>query len=159
LGAGLDVVADLAADLQLREPLALQLDRELEARLDVYGLEHLQLLLAGEVRAVADRVGQGARVIDRPEEHANPLVGPAQLEDLLDYGAVLLHELGRALVGGIAVVDLLDVDVELLAGRLSGTSQPAVEANYGGDLRPVRELPALDHLGDDADAAEVAVLA
>ena len=43
LGAGLDVVADPAADLELGQPLALQLDRDAEAGGDVDRLEQAQL--------------------------------------------------------------------------------------------------------------------
>ena len=45
LGAGLDVLADAAAHLQLGQPLALQLDGQLEAGADVERLQQAQLLL------------------------------------------------------------------------------------------------------------------
>ena len=45
VGALADVLADLAAQLQLDEPLALDLDGELEALGDVERLEDLDLLL------------------------------------------------------------------------------------------------------------------
>ena len=45
LRAGLDVVADALAHLQLGEPLALELERELEPLDDVERLEQLDLLL------------------------------------------------------------------------------------------------------------------
>ena len=160
LGAGLDVVADLAANLELGQPLALHLDRELEPGLDVEGLQQLQLLFAREIGAVAGGVGQRAGLLDGAQERGDALVGAAQLEDLLDHGAVLAHKLITALVLGVAVVDLLHLDAQLVAlGGLRGARQPAMQADHGRRPGAVWQLAALDHLGDDADAAEVAVLA
>jgi hypothetical protein len=59
----------------------------------------------------------------------------------------------------MAVVDLLDVDAQLLADGLGGPSQPTMQADHGGHVPATRELAALDHLGDHADPAEIAVLA
>ena len=160
LGARLDVVADLAADLKLGQPLALHLDRELQPGLDVEGLQQLQLLLAREIGAVAGGVGQRAGLLDGAQERADALVGAAQLEDLLDDGAVLPDELVAALVRGVAVVDLLHLDAQLLAvGGLRGAGQPAMQADHGCRPGAVWQLAALDHLGDYADAAELTVLA
>ena len=65
-----------------------------------------------------------------------------------------------ALVLGVAVVDLLHLDAQLLAvGGLRGAGQPAMQADHGRRPGAVWQLAALDHLGDDADAAELAVLA
>ena len=61
LGAGLDVVADALAHLQLGQPLALERQRQLEALGHVERLEQLDLLLVGEVGGVAGGVGQRAR--------------------------------------------------------------------------------------------------
>ena len=59
----------------------------------------------------------------------------------------------------IAVVDLLYFDAQLLADGLSGPGQPAVQTDHSCDVPAARQLAALDHLGHDADAAELAVLA
>jgi hypothetical protein len=54
------------------------------------------LVLEGDVGRVADRVGQRAGLGDRAQERADALVGAAQLEDLLDDGAVLALEVAGA---------------------------------------------------------------
>jgi hypothetical protein len=96
LGARLDVVADLAAHLQPHEPLALHAQRLLQALGDVEGAEQLDLLLEGEVRGVAARVGQRAGLGDGPHERGHAAVVAAELEELLDHGAVLALELAGA---------------------------------------------------------------
>ena len=78
VGAGLDVLADAPADLQLGQAVALDADRERQALGDVDGLEDLDLLLEGDVGRVADRVGQRAGLGDRAQERADALVGAAQ---------------------------------------------------------------------------------
>ena len=103
LGALGDVVVDALADLKLGQPVALDLDGQAQALGDVDRLEDAQLLLRGDVRRVADRVGQRARVVDRAQEGADAIVGAAELEDLLDDGAVLALEdadVLRGLVSG-----------------------------------------------------------
>src|SRR5207245_227540 len=91
--ARLDVVADAPAHLQLGEPLALEAKGELEPLDDVDGLEQLHLLLEGEVGRVARGVRERARLGDRADEGRDAPVVAAQLEDLLDDGAVLGLEL------------------------------------------------------------------
>ena len=60
----------------------------------------------------------------------------------------------------MAVVDLLHVDPQLVAvAGLGGAGEAAVQADDRGDRAAVGQLAALDHLGDDADAAELAVAA
>ena len=123
-------------------------------------LEQLELLLAREVGAEAGGVGQRARLLDGAQEGADALVGAAQLEDLLDHGAVLLHQLGGVLVLGMAVVDLLHVDAQLDRRRGSAApARPRCRPTTVATWAPPRQLAALDHLGDDADPAELAVLA
>ena len=61
VGALLDVVADPLADLQLREALALELQRQLEAVGDVDRAQQLEPLLVVEVGAVAGGVGERSR--------------------------------------------------------------------------------------------------
>ena len=95
LGAGLDVVADLAPHLQLGQALALQLDRQLEAGGDVDRLQQAQLALVGDVGGEAGGVGQRARLLDRAQEGGDAAVVAAQLEDLLDHGAVFARQLAR----------------------------------------------------------------
>ena len=66
------------------------------------------------------------------------------------------------LVVGVAVVDLLHVDAQgvaiVLAGD-GGAGEAAVQAEHGRDRVAAARAAALDHLGDDADAAELAVAA
>ena len=93
-----DVLADLPAQLQLGQPLALDADGELEPLGHVERLEDLDLLLERDVGGVADRVGQGAGLTDSAQPGADALVDATQLEDLLDDGAVLALEVAGAAV-------------------------------------------------------------
>ena len=82
------------------QALALHLEGELEALADVERLEQLDLLLEGQVGGVAAGVGQGARLGDRAQERRDAAVVAAQLEDLLDHGAVLALEVAGPAVDG-----------------------------------------------------------
>ena len=68
LGAGLDVVADPLADLELGQPLTLHRQRELEPLGDVERLEQLDLVLVAQVGRVAAGVGQRAGLGDAAQE-------------------------------------------------------------------------------------------
>ena len=116
LGAGLDVVADAVAHLQLGEPLALELEGEREALGDVDGLQQADLLLEAQVRAVAGRVGQRAGLGDRAQERGDALVGAALGEDLLHDRAVLALELAGAPVDGLGVGVLGDLGAQAAGG-------------------------------------------
>ena len=67
-------------------------DQQLEPLLDVRGLEQLALLLVGEVRRVAGRVGDRARV-GHPLDGVDDLPGLAALQHGDDQPLVLLGEL------------------------------------------------------------------
>ena len=129
---------------------------------DVDRLEQAQLLLVGDVGAEAGGVGERAGLLDRAQEGGDAAVVAAQLEDLLDHGAVLARELAGVLVVGVAVVDLLDLDAQGVGSsspRLGGAGEAAVQADHGRDRVAAARAAVLDHLGDDADAAELAVAA
>ena len=105
------------------EPLALELERELEPRADVDRLEQLDLLLEGDVGRVARRVRERAGLADRANEGGDAPVVAAQLEDLLDDGAVLALELAHTPVGRLRIGSLLDLDEEpalRIGGRGAG---------------------------------------
>ena len=160
VGARLDVVADLAAQLQLGEPLALDLDRELDALGDVERLQRLHLLLEGDVGRVADRVGQRARLGDRAQERGDALVGAALLEDLLDHGAVLALGGAGAPVDGDVVGALLDLDAQAagLVG-VGGAGDAAGDAGQRDGTAAAGEADAVRDLGDRPDLGELAVVA
>ena len=159
-GALLDVVADAPAHLHLGEPLALQRDRQREALLDVERLEELDLLLEAEVGRVADGVGKRAGLADRADERRDPAVVAAQLEDLLDDGAVLALELAGAGVGLVAVGPLLDLDAQYsLRVGLGGADDAAVQAVERDRAAATRQPHAVGHLGDRADARVVVFVA
>ncbi len=66
------------------------------------------------------------------------------------------------LVIRVAVADLLHVDAQGVADRLvglGGAGQAAVQADHGRDRVAAARYPVLDHLGDDADTAELTVAA
>ena len=158
LGAGLDVVADPGADLELGEPLALELQRQLEALGDVKRLEQLALLGLAEVGRVGRGVGQLAGLRDRAQEGADAVVGAAQLEDLLDHGAVLALQLLDPLAARLVVGMRGDLDPQIAgavgAGVLGGA---AVEALHGDRLAAARHPHPLEHLGHHADRGELAI--
>ena len=152
LDARLDVLLDAPPHLHERESLALELERELEPLADVDRLEELDLLLEGEVGRVAGRVGERAGLGDRADEGGDAPVVAAELEDLLDDGAVLALELADAAVRGLLVGTLLDLD-EQASLRIGGrrARDPAVET-VEGDRAPAAGKPdAVGHLGDGAD--------
>jgi len=113
--ARLDVVADLAADLHLREALALELQRPLQAFGHVEQAEQLDLLLEAQVRGVAARVGQRAGLGDGAHERGHAAVVAAQLQELLDDGAVLALEVAGAAVDRSLVRVRGDLDAQLAA--------------------------------------------
>ena len=100
------------AHLQLGEPLALELERELEPLDDVDRLEQLDALREADVGRVGARVGERAGLGDRAQELADAVVGVAQVEDLLDDGAVLALELARLDGRRVLVGPLLDLGAE-----------------------------------------------
>ena len=160
LGAGLDVLADALAHLQLGQALALELERELEALGDVERLEQLDLLLEGEVGGVAGGVGQRAGLGDRAQERGDAAVVAAQLEDLLDDGAVLALELAGAAVDRDVVGALLDLDAQAAGGSvLGGAGDAAGDAVSSGAAAAAGQADALGDLGDRADLGELAVVA
>ena len=160
LRAALDVLADAPAHLHLRQALLLQPDRELEPLVHVDRLEHLDLLLEGEVGRVADRVGERARLGDRADEGGDAAVVAAQLEDLLDDRAVLALELARARVGGVVVRPLLDLDAQPAARvGLGGAGDAAVQARQRGGAAAARKPDAVGDLGDGADLGVVVLVA
>ena len=152
-----DVLADALADLHQREPLALEGERELEPLGDVDRLEQLHLLLEGEVGAVAGRVGERARLGDRADERLDAPVVAAQLEDLVDDGAVLDLELADHVAGRGHVGVLLDLD-----------QQPTLDVGLGGAgdaaVQPLERdggaAAGKSHaVGDDGDRADGGVRA
>ena len=120
------------------------------------------LLLVGDVGAEAGGVGERARLLDRAQEGGDAAVVAAQLEDLLDHGAVFARQLAGVLVVGVAVVDLLHLDAQR-PSRLAGLGGAGAARGAGRRTvatgRAAARAAALDHLGDDADAAELAVAA
>ena len=160
VGALLDVVADALADLELLEALALQLQRQLEAVGHIDGAQQLEALLVVEVRAVAARVGQHARLADRAQPAVDARIGAAQLEDLLDDGAVLARERARASIDGHLIGALLDLDEEVAVGTaLRGPDQRAVLRLDGHCVGAAGQAHALGHGGHHADLGELPLVA
>ena len=119
---------------------------QLEALGDVERLQHADLLLEGEVGGVADRVGQGAGLGDRAQERGDAAVVAAQLEDLLDRGAVLALELAGAAVDGHVVGVLGDLDAQ--AAGVSDEPAPATPRATPAE-RTARPPPGRRTLLDD----------
>ena len=159
LRAGLDVLADALSDLELGQPAALEVERQRQPLDDVDGLEQLDLLLVGEVGRVAGRVGECARLGDRADERRHAAVVAAQLEDLLDGGAVLALELARLGRRRNLVGALLDLDPQApLRVGLGGAGDAAVQRRELDGADAAGQSHALAHLGDDADLGVVALV-
>src|SRR3954447_11165958 len=156
-GALFDVLADALAHLQFGEPLALTGEGQLEARRDVDGLQQLDLLLEGQVRGVARRVGQRARLGDGAHPGGDAAVVATQLEDLLDGGAVLALELARAAVDGHVVDALLDLDAQ--APGVIGVGGAGDAAGDALEHRAMTAAGEADALRDGRDGADGGVLA
>ena len=160
VGARLDVLADALAHLQLGEPVALELQRALEALGDVEDLQQLDLLLEGQVGRVAGGVGERPRLGDRAQEGRDAAVVAAQLEDLLDHGAVLALELTGAPVDGDVVGALLDLHAQLaLRVGLGGARDSAGDAFQRHGAATAGQADAVGDSRDGADRREVAVVA
>src|SRR6185503_2489566 len=71
LGPRLHLVADALADPQLLQTVALELEGQAQPLHHVQGLEQLQLLLETEVRRIARRIREGARMDDGADEGAD----------------------------------------------------------------------------------------
>ena len=159
LGAGLDVLADPLAHLQLGQALALEAQGQLEALGDVERLEQLDLLLEGEVGGVAARVGQRAGLGDRAHERSHAAVVAAQLEDLLDHGAVLALELAGAAVDGLVVGGSSTSTRRRPVGSvLGGAGDAAVEAVQRDGLDAAGQADVVGDLGDGADGRELGLV-
>ena len=152
LRAVFDVVADALADLQLGEPIPLELQRQRQPLDDVERFEELDLLGEVQVGRIAGGIGQRAGVGDRPHERADPAVVAAQLENLVDDRAVFALELAgeagrRRLVG-----TRLDVDAQHAVGVGRGAAGHRAMQRRQRHGEPAAGQPhALGHFGDDAD--------
>ena len=157
LGAGLDVVADALTDLQLGKPLALEGQRQLQPLGDVERLQQLHLLLVGQVGGVAAGVGQRSGLGDAPDERRHTAVVAAQLEDLLDQGAVLTLQVAGATVDGNVVDALLDLDVQpAVRHRVRRAGDPTVKALQRDGATATGQADAVGGLGDGTDAGVLA---
>ena len=152
LRARLDVVADALPHLKLGEPLALQRQRVLEPLDHVDLLEQLDPLREGDVGGVGARVGERARVGDRAQELVDAVVRLADLEDLLDDGAVLALELARLHGRRVLVGTLLDLDAQPALGvGVRGADHGPVQARQRDGVAAAGKADALHDLGDGAD--------
>ena len=79
----------------------------------------------------------------------------AQLEDLLDHGAVLALEVAGAAVDGVVVRALLDLDEQAAVGhRVGGAGDAAVKSLQGDGASAAGQADAVGDLGDGADGGE-----
>jgi hypothetical protein len=152
LRAGLDVLTDAAPDLKLGEPLVLEPDGELEPLADIGRLEQVDLLLEGQVGRVSRGVGEGSRLGDRAHEARDGAVVAAQLEDLLDDGAILRLQLARLRRRKLLVGMLLDLDAEVAARVGVRCADDAAEQPFERHgAHATGQADAVAHLGDSAD--------
>ena len=152
LRALLDVVADAGPNLQLGEPLPLELQCELQALDDVDRLEQLDALREADVGRVGAGVGERAGLGDRAQELADAIVGAAQVEDLLHDGAVLALELARLHGRRVLVGTLLHLGAKpaerVGVGRADCGAMEAIERD---GTHAAANADAVGDLGDGAD--------
>ena len=159
--AGLDVLADLLAQLQLGQALALEVDDDLQAVGDVERLERADLVLEGHVGRVADRVGQRAGIADRAQERADAVVGAAQLEDLLDDRAVLALEVAGAARRPARRRRARSTSTmrRPAASVWAAPATPRATPESGDGAAAAGEADVVGDLGDRADLRELALVA
>jgi hypothetical protein len=151
-----DVLADAVLQLDLGEGVAGPGEDLLQPLLDVDGLQHLDLLLEGEVGGVDGGVGDLAGV-GHAAQQLGDLLGAAGLQDVLHHRAVLARELEGPVAGG-GVVDLLDLDPggAAGAGHAGADARPAQAAHDDRELA-VGQLAGVLDLGHRAHAGVAAV--
>jgi hypothetical protein len=156
LGAGLHVVADALAHLQLGQPLALVAQRQLQPLGDVERQQQLDLLVVIEVGGVPRGVGEGAGLADRAHEAGDPAVIAAQLEDLLDHGAVLALQVAGLAIDRHFIGPLVDLDEQAsVRQRLGGTGNAAVQGLQLKGAAATGQAHAIGHLGDRTHPGEL----
>ena len=127
--------------------------------LHVERLEELDLVREGEVRRVTGAVRERARLGDRAQERADPLVGVAELEDLLHDRAVLGLELLHAAGARMVVGRLVHVDAQLPERvGLRGAEDAAVQAVEDDGVAAAGQPDALEHLGHRPDRRVVVLV-
>ncbi len=100
VGAGFDVVADALADLELGQTLALVARASSRRSVTSSVCSRVDLLLVAQVGGVAARVGERAGFPDAAQEAGDAAVVPAELEQLLNHGAVFALEVACPAVTG-----------------------------------------------------------
>ena len=133
-------------------------ERELEPLGHVKRLEQLDLLLVADVGRVAAVSASAPGVGDAADERRDAAVVAAQLEDLLDHGAVLALEIAGAAVDRplLGVGMLLDLDEQPAVGeRMCGAGDAAVQALQGDGPRAAGQADAVGNLRDRADGREI----
>ncbi len=128
---------------------------ELEALGHVERLEQPDLVLVVQVGRVAARVGQRARLRDAAQEGGDPAVVTAQLEDLLDHGAVLALEVAGTAVDRDRVGPLVDLDEQpAVRHGLGCAGNATVEALERDGAGATGQADAVGDLGDGADVGK-----
>ena len=158
--AGLHVLAQRLAHLQLGEPLALQANGQLQALAHVERPEQGDLLVVGNLGRPAGGVGQCAGLVDAAQERGGAALVAAQLEDFLDHGAVGAFQLADAAVTLGGVREGRHVDTQM--PRVVGASRPGLPAVQPGEAHgghAVGHAGPLRDVGDGAHGGEVPLVA
>ena len=153
----LQVLAQLAPHPQLGQRLAGPAQHQAQAGLDVGRLQHLDLLLEGQVGGVEGQVGHGVGVV-QAGDRVGQLSGAPLFEDLLDDDPVLGDQPVDLGAGDEAGGHRLDVDPQRLAevaatGAEHGPLEPAHDQAAGA----AGQLAVLFDLGHGADLGVAAV--
>jgi hypothetical protein len=108
---------------------------------------------------VGARVGERAGLRDRAQELADAVVGAAEVEDLLDDGAILALEVARLDGRRVLVGPLLDLGAQPAEGvAVGGADDAAVQALEGDRTAPAGDADAVADFGDGADGGVLALV-
>ena len=157
LHALLDVGLDPLAKREVGQGVTRPTEDEAQARLDVEGLEHLDLLRQGQVGRVARQVGDLARLGDLAQLRGHLASTPAE-QDVLEHGPVLAGELAHRR-GGRGLLDGLGLDPERLAGARHRGADRGARGLLGS--RPAAVPPGsspCSRISDDHADARVAAI-
>jgi hypothetical protein len=151
------VALDALLERQVGQDVARPAQDLQQPGLDVSRLQHLHLLLEGEVGRVAGRVGHGAGVGDAPQRLGDA-AGAAVVEDVLHDGAVLTGQVAGP-GGGLGVENGVGLDPKSGPDGTgdSDADRGAVQAAHDHGPQAARQLAGVLELGHRAHAGVAVV--
>src|SRR5262249_41369447 len=95
LCAGFHLVSNPLADVQFGQPLALELEGQVQPIQDIEGLEQFDFLVEIQIGRVPGSIRKFSNMADRPNKVFDSAVVAAQLQDLLDDCPILPFQFVR----------------------------------------------------------------